>query len=734
MTSRAVTSRAVTWRPLALLAVVCAVAAASWQVRAANGLCIAAAEADGGEAAWFVHDPDSLYHMRRVERALDEGRVAPRDPLLAWPDHVDEGGAPIPWPGTYTRVLAALAGAGAPEDGRQREVHVEHAVASWPARFGAATSALAALAAGVLAGPLAALAAGLCHATLFASLKYSYLGQGDHHAWVSLLHAAWLALAGASLTPAALARRGPSAARGAACGVLAGALLGSWVASLVFVVLFQAALGVLVLGHAWRAARPGLAPFGLAFHAAALAVLAPEVAASPWGPFAVVELSWFHAAELAAGGAVFVPLLFVREGGGALARYPWIVLAIVAVLVGAVLVGPVGAGVAEAFAWAGGANDFMANIAESQPLLGGPAGGWGPLAKWLGAGVLALPVAWLAACRARDPRLLPWLVAVPALAAMAVAQRRFGDALGAPMAVLLGWGWGRIATRARRLPSVALLAGATVVLAVALSPGPARTAWARSVRGLTFVETPALARERGLRELCRWLREHTAGDGSWSVLAQWDLGHLIEWAARRPTVATNFGSYLGEDAFLDPWRFLLATDDARAEEILERRRARYVLFASDWRRNLDTMTRVLGRGAEGSVAERLAREAGVGGPDFLRLVSSTRIRLGGRDAGPAGRLFERVPGARLVARGEAGQRLEVRLELCYPGEPEPLVWRRSATVGPDGTARLRVPYTTEANNGVGRSVGPLAWSLGDRTGRLAVPELAVLSGDTVRLP
>ena len=53
-----------------------------------------------------------------------------------------------------------------------------------------------------------------------------------------------------------------------------------------------------------------------------------------------------------------------------------------------------------------------------------------------------------------------------------------------------------------------------------------------------------------------------------AVLAEWDLGHAIEWRAERPTTATNFGLYLGEDSFLAPWRFFSETGDVAAEQML----------------------------------------------------------------------------------------------------------------------------------------------------------------------
>ena len=51
-----------------------------------------------------------------------------------------------------------------------------------------------------------------------------------------------------------------------------------------------------------------------------------------------------------------------------------------------------------------------------------------------------------------------------------------------------------------------------------------------------------------------WLRDHTE-PGDWSVMANWNRGHDIEWAAQRPSVATNFGRYVGKAGFRAPARF-----------------------------------------------------------------------------------------------------------------------------------------------------------------------------------
>src|SRR5262249_52094252 len=67
----------------------------------------------------------------------------------------------------------------------------------------------------------------------------------------------------------------------------------------------------------------------------------------------------------------------------------------------------------------------------------------------------------------------------------------------------------------------------------------------------------------------RWMRTHTPSAGPWNapqaaqdyaVLAPWGLGHLIEYHARRATIATNFGSFTGAGGFRDAAAAFLCSD------------------------------------------------------------------------------------------------------------------------------------------------------------------------------
>ena len=725
------------------------------------------------QASFFSMEPDGLYHARRVDRVLTEGfPVAETDPYMNYPE-----GAPIPWPPYYDAALAAAASPFAPGEEVARRRFVEVWVCTAPLLFGVLASLVAALAGWMLAGGPAALTAGLYHALTFAAINYSTLGNGDHHAWISLLTALMLLGLGAAFTRGGLERRWSGAGWGLVLGLFAGVLLGSWVASLLYVLQVELALAWLLV-RAGRRSLPGLAPLGLAFHLAAALSILPAVLSSPWKeelPWIVVNLSWFHPAFLALGALVFVPPLLLggtrlRPGTRAARLYPAMVAAalIVLGLVLALLDAGPARGIREGREWVSAADRFMSIVQESWPLIGPPAGGLGPLTKALGFLVLISPLAWGWAawmCFRRDRwELLPWVVSFPPMAAYALMQRRFADALAIPLAVLLGWAVGRLVRWPARawVPAVVLVVGlchATAAMREKLRVGfdARRVFWGAEWQDHVL----------GERLMLEWLRERTPEGGDWCVLAHWDMGHKIEWIADRPSVATNFGSYVGQASFADPPAFFLAESEEEALGVLDRRRARYALITRDIARTLSTMVRVhcperrhlylddddqirVERWRR-TMASRLLPEAlptEPGGPmrvsaepfGGLRLVYASRSfdRLQMDPRNPqipmrAGWVWERVPGAVLAAHGAPGEALEVGFDVHYPAAQLVLPFRARATADESGLARIRVPYTTERPNGTGRVQGPAHWRMGAREGRVGVPAAAVRSGETVEL-
>ena len=723
------------------------------------------AAVDGSD--FFSSDPDGMYHMRRVERALAEGSVAGEDPYLAFPK-----GSAIPWPPYYDRLLAWSLAPFAPEDEAERHRLVERWVATVPFLCAILTAVVVALAAGALAGPIAALCAGLHYAWTEGAIMYGMLGVGDHHAWIALLLA--LSLFGASRAFARLDQPRGSVLRGVALGLLAGLALGSWVAALVHVMIVQAALGWLLIQRS-RRELPGLPAFGCAYHLTTLATVFPAILASPWttsSPWMVVNLSWFHAAQLAVGALVFVPLLVkpAAFATGTRAARLWPVafgatLAIALGLAALLDIGP-GAGIREAFAWASRTNEFMDSVRESLPLVG--AGAENATAVFTGLGWLA-PLAligWFGALRRtfwqRADCWLPWAIAFPVFVSQALSQRRFANALALPLAVLIGT---LLARRTLRIPRPIVL---VLALAIPLvSFGPQRL-WERVRIGYGTVESfwgpPRADFALGDRMLFEWLRtENTAGHGT-AVMAYWDGGHAIEWIAGRPSVATNFGNYVGADSFAAPARFFLAETEAEAVSILAERRARYVVVTRKVFSNLPMNIRIARPGREAAYFDangltRLAQstmaaglvphviasspggQVGIGlpfgrlrlvhvSPVFQRQNPDPRSNLPMR----SGWIWELVPGAVVDLIGEPGATWELALDLEYRVASYKLQVRFTGTLDASGRGRVLVPYATNANNGDGRATGPLRWKLGERTGNAVVPRSAVMNGSTLTLP
>ena len=744
---------------------------------------------------WFSADPDGLYHMRRVERALRTGLpVAPFDPLLAFPAEHEVGTA-VPWPPYYTLLLYALIAPWAPAPDTEPQASrafVEHAVATWPAIFSALTSCI--LLVGVarlctgrfstatawFAGTLAA----LCHVFSFAALRYSMVGNGDHHAFVSCGYAAFVAASSLALRSERLADTPRCFFVGTLSGLAAGVLLGSWVAALELLALFDVALLLAWCLVSSEESR-GLAVFGAMLHGTATLVLLPAVAASPWAlsdPTSIVELTWIHPA-LSISGFLFFASPVGRLVRAGVRRWPAAALGAILGFTALAFFGPRSPEWDEALTWALGRGAFMGFTNESRDLLDS-ASGTLPLFKFFG---YALPLAaagWLLLARrsivARE--WLPCAVAFPVLVLQASMNRRFAELAVVPALLALGFGVAFVRERLARVrPRIAatFVSALFAALVVGGNTGTLRATWLRLLAGAR-PETGPLLRAQGERELHRWMRAQTPDPGdppSYGVLAQWDLGHGIVWGANRPVVATNFGSYVGLDSYLDPGRFFLELDEVKAEELLSERRVRYVVLTSRFRRNLGSMVQLLHpdgvsawlHGEAGAAPRWLDAMGGrlvsqMGGPmpapptnsaglGFLRLVyvSPDRYRdtnrPGALGPAPIGSVFERVAGAYLEAQGAPGDVLRVSLRLRFPGVERERVWRSSAPVDGDGVARVRVPYAAPgeafelgadgSSGGLAEvpagASGPAVWSIGARRGEVAVPESVVQDGGVLEL-
>ncbi len=683
-----------------------------------------------GSESWITTDPDSLHQLRRIERVFEEGLpVAEFDPLESWPR-----GSAIPAPPYYPLVAYVALAPFAPSDAAERHVWLERAACWLPALFGVLSALAAAWAARALLGDAAGLFAGLCFAVAPGAIQRSCVGNGDYHSWSTLLAILQLGLLGAACARGVLEDRRRALAWGAALGVLHGLAIGSWTPALIQLVVTDAVLGLWIVAHVRTARFSALALFGIALHVVALLVLLPAVLASPWRqsePWMLVNLSWAHAAYMLIAAAVFLPL-FHRSTASWRARYPWIVLTALLGLGGALFASGAGPGAAlrEAFAWLGAETTFMGQVAESAPLVGAGAG-W-KVTLFLGFGAVIAPLAFLALVRRawRESRhdLAVGCVALLAFGTMAALQMRFAELAVLPLALAC---WSLVP---QSLSTRALALALAAVAALGFHAQGVSSTVRRFVNDPPFGDSVA---KRAARRSADWLRTNARPDEC--VLALWGQGHAITWAARLPIVASPYGSYVGEEEFLDSFRFFAAREPESAEALLERRDVHYVLATSDLDEQWGSIARAAGAdpsadGLRGSLVPRLQLQAEPLG--FLRLVhvppevDERRARAGSGPREPGGLLYERVAGARVEVRGTPGEVLEVGATLRCGNWTLP--YRARAVVGADGVARLRVPYS-DAGAGDVRLDGGLQARLGARPLALRVSESAVLSGALVRV-
>lgn len=570
-----------------------------------------------GGTSWQIDDFDGAYHARRVSVALSSGEVPTFDTFINAPH-----GSPVPWPAFFDGLLTAIVELvvdpvpdGSPELGGYREGDVEGVLVHVPpylgtiALLGVVLTVLAAAsrdrappggandsssgAVGDVTGdgamgsvrrsaPWWALVAGLIYAAHPTAVMYSQAGRVDHHVATAM----FIALQLACCVRALVAREAIEVAiLAAGTGLMAAFGILTWLAHGVV-------LGVCGLGFALRALSKdeverarGWQGGAIAFAIAALVTLVPAWN-SPWNetqPGSLINLSLGVPRALGAAMVPFVVFgLLARRVPRRDARAGVATLALVAVVL--LLPGFV-AQVREGLAWADRTNAFMFVIDESQPMWVKQVFGVGGYTGHLGHTWFVLPIVALLLWRPTPERLVV-LGTLVVFAVMAYAQRRFANSLAVPMAAAIAMGGlelGRlIATRLPRradwVPQAAL--------AVALLP----LVWFSAripLRFSTLEMIGAATRWTYILDGLRWMRANTPSPGPWNepeiepsytVLASWSDGHLIEYHARRPTVSTNFGSFVGVDNFQGAPRALLESDSTRFRESLDELRADFVVL------------------------------------------------------------------------------------------------------------------------------------------------------------
>src|SRR5574338_209009 len=618
-------------------------------------------------------DGDSYYHLRRIAyTARNFPAVLRFDPYVNFP----RGGEPI-WSPPFDFLLAALVRI-AP--GMNERVAMEHALAFVPVALGMLhVLALFLVGRRLFPEPVAA-AGALLLAILPAHYVYSQVGCIDHHVAVALMGTLVLFAAMGFV-------RRPAGRAAAGLGLAFACALALWPGSLVHVVVAEAALLAFLLSQPEREAAVGVAGWLAGAHALGAAVLAPLGLGRSWieyGFLSPMVLSSFQPLWLAAGAACFAVLALAWRRFGVPRTVFGRTLA--AIAAGAAVAGiclaalpRLSRGGLEVWSWLERTGGVAPVVSESQPLLTGENGvELGIGAEWFSGGFYFVPVALAALALAerrgtRRSELALFAFWCVAFLGLGLAQARFAIEFAPALALLLPAGFH--AALHRLAPARWRARGAAAASIAALALCLPVLGWYRENATGAGSGEPARGMEDVL-ELGRWLRAHSPGTSGYlepgpppeyGVLAPWDIGHALRWAAARPVVQDNFGNRVGSQGLAAADAYFSAESDAAALDVLEWLRVRYVVVGPG------------GSGRDGgprraSLRERLRRQSG--GPPLRRedasvpaswlerhrLVYETRTAAED-DVRRRFQLFEVVPGARIEGAAEPRAAVEASLVL-----------------------------------------------------------------------
>ena len=700
---------------------------------------------------------DAQYHLRRAFYTFENFPA-----LLLWDPYVNfPHGAPVPWPPLFDIAIGGVAHVLA------NDVLGFERVAAWAGPACAVIALIPIYLSGrLLASPGAGLAAAGVYACLPIGVAYSRVGNPDHHAAVAMF-GAWLLLACLGL-----AQGGASARRvrlwGFALAIAQLGLLLTWHGGLLYVALANALLlgvGILTGRTAVLFAQAGAA-------ASSGLLLVPLLLVSPeplGGTFSSISFSWLPVvATLAIAGVSGAVGLAERwaPAGGIRQRMTWAAGAGLLALAGAALSPELREALAPALGFLAQTDQVGMITGEQNPLFGNwdrvPAAraerAWGGFAYTLP--FVPVAAAWLglAPSTRRSARPSALLLAgwVLFFAILALDQRRYGNDLAPAFAVLFGVMACRgVAQLTSRIPASGLRAGVRLVGVILLGALLLWPAWVSvyGPRARGSLDALQIAGEPGppvtrsvaytLAQFMAEVREVTPETSGYSspgpapaygVIAHPNLGHAIQYGARRPSSTNPFWWYIGPENWEKAFAFLEARSEAVALRWAEALRGRYVLTTAD-----EDPRAVAGRlhahdgravGARPALAHfRLITESEPGGRGVSEIF---RPRASGSTAY---KLFEIVPGARLVVEAPAGE--EVTLSLALRARfGRPFRYRAVVRADSSGQAIFRVPYATEWPSlseplQRTRAQGPYAIEIADDLHYVHVSEDAVTQGTQV---
>lgn len=720
-----------------------------------------------GRTLFFGYD--AYYHMRRIAYSVVHfPKSLVFDPYINFPD----GGQAI-WTPFFDWSIALLF---RPLLGSVDPLEFERIAVLLPPLLGAATVVAVYFLALRFFGVAVALIAGGVLSGLSGHFWYSQIGFVDHHAAVALaatglLAAGMLLLANHSQASGRSAETWWSVlATGVACGV---ALL-LWPGMLLHVGLLEVGLLAHLLGLRRRDAAVEFAGCLAAVHAVAFVLLFPFGVTSnwvAWSRFSPVVLSAFQPWYFAA--ATFFCLGCVacwRAGVASETRSRRLASAVglAAILLGASawLFPGLLLAFGDVWEWFAKQDGFQAQVAESKPLFQSREGftldaALVRLSTFSLLVPIALAVAFATVHRRPDRsaiRLFLWWSL--GLCAVTIVQKRFFNSASASVALLFALSFRGVYARlpaavkcrvwTRMVAKAALVACAILLLLPTWASYRSYLAnIAAGLRGEEPIPSSETRRKLAMVEMGNWIRIHTPEPSVWldadarpayGILAPWTLGHVLEYEARRPTVATNFGDDIGRENFLLARRYY-QSEEGLAAELLDRLRVRYVI-AQEVPKYLgeDPLPNSMffslfhhdGSGSEGFPGDHAHRT-----PPALerhRLIYESRpIRRTDPPSRSLFKLFEYVPGAKVVGRAAPGARIRATLAL-RSNRRRDIRYTAESVAARSGEYAFRLPYANRGGPGAVHVGVAYRFECRGEIGRLSIAESAVMSGATVAGP
>jgi dolichyl-diphosphooligosaccharide--protein glycosyltransferase len=550
---------------------------------------------------------------------------------------------------------------------------------------------------------------------------------------------------------------------------MAAALL-IWPGSLLHVALVEAGLLVYLLTRSQHSDATHFAARLAVLHGTALILILafhPGSHWQQWGRFSPVVLTDFQPWLFGSLTAFFIAcsalwrLTSLEHGGRWISA---IALGAGVLAISATIAPELLQGAGDAWQWFSKDEDFQRSVSESKPLFSSGSRFARVAVLRLSCFIFVFPVAvcllaW--STRKKSEPATDWMVLGWAFALFAVTlvQKRFFNSFSVALALIMGWSACRLyaALLARGCESRARRQAYSVMVAI-LFAGlllPTLRGYERSITNhwywlngkdtrLHIVQT----RQRAAIDAARWLREQSPPTSGWfdadvqpeySVLSPWEIGHIIEYEARRPTVADNFGDDLGSKNFALA-RSFYGSREVKAIKILDQLGVRYViaeqqpdyLRAKPSRESIGHAMYELD-GSESTPSPDAPGEQPIRALKRHRLVYESRRLAFYPTALPPFKIFEYVKGARLSGKAAPGEKIRIAVRL-HTNTLREVVYTRTVTASSKGRYTAILPYANRGYSNAVRVDPVYTLDCRSESATVIIDESAVMHGNSVQGP